>query len=175
MGPFSRPDVTELCRRNRAHARRRPRGKQEKKPDSRGNTRLQTTLDTAGKKNLSSQSARACVRFPPRHCRPSFRRRRKIMKILTHAGTTMHYPISQGPGISCWLRHSLSITAASVSDESRSRAAFNARVFGRLLSKQTFRRDAEGSRTFFNRVEARVAFYPSPRGHITTASRRGEG
>lgn len=36
-----------------------------------------------------------------------------------------------------------------------SRAAFNARFFGRLLSKQTFRR---GPRSFFHRVEAHVRF-----------------
>lgn len=95
-------------------------------------------------------------RFPPRCRRPPPRCRRKIMKILTHARTT-HYPdISQGLGI-CTSYIIVAVVDNGCECFEESRAAFNARFFGRLLSKQTFRR-CEGPRFFFHRMKAHVRF-----------------
>ena len=83
--------------------------------------------------------------------------RRKIMKILTHARTTTHYPdVSQGPGT--YTRYVVVVVVVvdkrfgekeRERERERERArslrpAFNARFFGRLLSKQTFRRCVRG-------------------------------
>lgn len=95
------------------------------------------------KRNLSSASRAFSTAFS---IVVSTRCRRKIMKILTHARTTTHYPdVSQGPGTCTGyvvvVASSSSTSIASVSERAAC-AAFNARFFGRLLSKQTFRRYA---------------------------------
>jgi hypothetical protein len=86
------------------------------------------------------------------------------MKILTHARTTTHYPdVSQDPGIYTGYIIVVVVVVVFVDVDNgcecfgESRAAFNARFFGRLLSKQTFRL-CGAPRSFFHCVEAHVRF-----------------
>jgi len=125
--------------------------------DSRGDA---PRYDSCGKKIRAP-----LARFPPRCRRLPPRCRQKIMKILTHARTTAHYPeVSQGPGICTSYIIVFVVVDNGCECFGESRAAFNARFFGRLLSKQTFRRR---STLLFPSCGSTCPLCPPPRDHIT--------